>query len=155
MKNDMIGAMTKREHRELVASFVTLDEGLTRASHALSNGDVAVVERELVRAKQMVSTDAPALTAPEVAEELGVSRPTVRSWIAKGLLDAVADTSPQRVRFASVQQLKEGLGRLRALAKDERRFSQLLREAADQRALEQPGAGEGLQDALAGDTVDL
>jgi hypothetical protein len=47
------------------------------------------------------------------------------------------------------------LGRLRALAKDERRFSQLLREAADQRALEQPGAREGLQDAVAGDTVDL
>ncbi len=91
---------------------------------------------------------------PEVAEELGVSRPTVRSWIGKGLLDTVADTSPQRVRFASVQQLKGRLGKLRALAKDERRFSQLLREAADQRALEQPGAQEGLQDALAGDTVE-
>ena len=151
----MVSDMTKREHRELVASFVTLDDVITRASHALSNGDIAVVERELKQAKQRVCTDAPALTVPEVAEELGVSRPTVRSWIAKGLLDVVADSSPQRVRFASVQQLKERLGRLRALAKDERRFSQLLREAADQRALEQPGAREGLQDALAGDTVDL
>ncbi|MGO9249600.1 MAG: helix-turn-helix domain-containing protein [Solirubrobacteraceae bacterium] len=147
--------MTKREHRELVASFVTLDETITRAGHALSNGDVAVVERELARAKQRVSTDAPDLTVPEVAEELGVSRPTVRSWIAKGLLDVVADTSPRRVRFVSVQQLKERLGRLRALAKDERRFSQLLREAADERALGQPGAREGLRDALAGDVVDL
>ena len=147
--------MTKREHRELVASFVTLDETITRAGHALSNGDVAVVERELAQAKQRVSTDAPDLTVPEVAEELGVSRPTVRSWIAKGLLDVVADTSPRRVRFVSVQQLKERLGRLRALAKDERRFSQLLREAADERALGQPGAREGLRDALAGDVVDL
>lgn len=151
----MVGDMTKREHRELVASFVTLDDTITRASNALSNGDVAVVERELEQAKRKVCADAPALTVPEVAEGLGVSRPTVRSWIGKGLLDVVADTSPQRVRFASVQQLKERLGRLRALAKDERRFSQLLREAADQRALEQPGAREGLQDALAGDTVDL
>ena len=151
----MMGVMTKREHRELVASFVTLDETITRAGHALSNGDVAVVERELARAKQRVSTDAPDLTVPEVAEELGVSRPTVRSWIAKGLLDVVADTSPRRVRFVSVQQLKERLGRLRALAKDERRFSQLLREAADERALGQPGAREGLRDALAGDVVDL
>lgn len=114
-----------------------------------------MVERELEQAKQTVGTDAPALTVPEAAEELGVSRPTVRSWIAKGLLDVVADTSPQGVRFASVQQLKEHLGRLRALAKDERRFSQLLREAADQRALQQPGAREGLKDALAGDTVVL
>jgi excisionase family DNA binding protein len=150
----MVSDMTKREHRELVTSFVTLDDALRRASHALSNGDIVVVERELEQAKQRVCTDAPALTVPEVAEELGVSRPTVRSWIAKGLLDVVADSSPQRVRFASVQQLKERLGRLRA-AKDERRFSQLLREAADQRALEQPGAREGLQDAVAGDTVDL
>ena len=147
--------MTKGEHRQFVASFVTLDDAITRASHALSSGDVAVAERALKQAKRTVYTDAPALTVPEVADELGVSRPTVRSWIAKGLLDVVADTSPRRVKFASVQELKERLARLRALAKDERRFSQLLREAADQRALAQPGAREGLQDALAGDTVDL
>jgi excisionase family DNA binding protein len=151
----MMGAMTKGEHRELVASFVTLDETITRASHALSTGDVAVVERELEQAKQTVDADAPALTVPEAADELDVSRPTVRSWIAKGLLDVVADTSPQRVKFASVQQLKKRLSKLRALAKDERRFSQLLREAADERALEQPGAREGLRDALAGDTVEI
>jgi excisionase family DNA binding protein len=151
----MVGTMTKREHRELVASFVTLDDVITRASHALSNGDVALVELELGQAKRRVCADAPALTVPEVSEELDVSRPTVRTWIAKGLLDVVADTSPQRVRFSSVQQLKERLGSLRAVAKDERRFSQLLREAADQRSLEQPGAREGLRDALAGDTVDL
>jgi excisionase family DNA binding protein len=148
-------AMTKSEHRQFVASFVTLDDAITRASHALSSGDVAVAERALEQAKRTVYTDAPALTVPEVADELGVSRPTVRSWIAKGLLDVVADTSPRRVRFASVQELKERLARLRALAKDDRRLSQLLREAADQRALTQPGAREGLQDALAGDTVDL
>jgi len=150
-----MGATTKGEHRELVASFVTLDETITRASDALSNGNVAVVERELEQAKQTVDADAPALTVPEAAEELGVSRPTVRSWIAKGLLNVVADTSPQRVKFASVQQLKKRLGKLRSVAKDERRFSQLLREAADQRALEQPGAREGLRDALAGDTVEI
>ncbi len=109
----------------------------------------------LEQAKRTVYTDAPALTVPEVADELGVSRPTVRSWIAKGLLDVVADTSPRCVKFASVQELKERLAGLRALAKDQRRFSQLLREAADRRALAQPGAREGLQDALAGDTVDL
>ncbi len=148
-------AMTKSEHRQFVASFVMLDDAITRASDALSSGDVAVAERVLEQAKRTVYTDAPALTVPEVADELGVSRPTVRSWIAKGLLDVVADTSPRRVKFASVQELKERLARLRALAKDERRFSQLLREAADQRALAQPGAREGLQDALAGDTVDL
>jgi excisionase family DNA binding protein len=151
----MVCAMTKSEHRQFVASFVTLDDAITRASHALSSGDVAVAERALKQAKRTVYTDAPALTVPEVADELGVSRPTVRNWIAKGLLDVVADTSPRRVKFSSVQELKERLARLRALAKDERRFSQLLREAADQRALAQPGAREGLQDALAGDTVDL
>ena len=89
-----------------------------------------------------------------MAEELEVSRPTVRSWIAKGLLEGVPGTSPSAY-FASVQELKERLAKLRAVAKDERRFSALLREAADQRALAQPGAQEGLQDALAGDTVEL
>lgn len=151
----MVALMNKGEHRHLVTSFVTLDDAITRAGHALSSGDVVVAERALEQAKRTVYTDAPALTVPEVADELAVSRPTVRSWIAKGLLDVVADTSPVRVRFASVQQLKERLGKLRELATDERRYSQLLREAADQRALAQPGAREGLEDALAGDTVDL
>lgn len=147
--------MTKTEHRQVLASFVTLDDAITRASNALSNGDVAVAERALEQAKRTVYTEAPALTVPEVADELGVSRPTVRSWVAKGLLDSVPDTSPRRVKFASVQELKDRLSRLRALARDERRFSQLLREAADQRALAQPGAREGLHDALAGDTVSI
>jgi len=151
----IVCAMTKSEHRQVVASFVTLDDAITRASDALSGGDVAVAERALEQAKRTVYTDAPALTVPEVADELGVSRPTARSWIAKGLLDVIADTSPRRVTFASVQRLKERLGKLRAIAKDERRYSQLLSEAADQRALAQPGAREGLQDALAGDTADL
>ena len=147
--------MTKSEHRQVLASFVMLDDAITRASDALSSGDVAVAERALKRAKKAVYADAPALTVPEVADELDVSRPTVRSWIAKGLLDVVGDTSPRRVTFASVQRLKERLTKLRAIAKDERRFAQLLSEAADQRALAQPGAQEGLQDALAGETVDL
>lgn len=150
-----MSAVTKSEHRQVLASFVMLDDAITRASDALSSGDVAVAERALEQAKKAVYADAPALTVPEVADELGVSRPTVRSWIAKGLLDLVADTSPRRVTFASVQRLKERLTKLRAIAKDERRFAQLLSEAADQRALTQPGAQEGLQDALAGETVDL
>jgi transposase-like protein len=94
------------------------------------------------------------MTVSEAAEELGVSPPTVRSWIVRGLLD-VAESSPQGVASASVQQLKEDLGRLRVLAKDERRFSQLLEAADDQRALEQPGAREGLEDALTGNSVEL
>jgi excisionase family DNA binding protein len=151
----MVQSMTKSEHRQLIASFVTLDDAITRASVALANGRVPLAERALEDAKQTVNADAPALTVPEVAEELDVSRPTVRSWIANGLLEGVPGTSPQRVRFASVRELKERLGRLRTVAKDERRFSTLLREAADQRALAQPGAREGLQDALAGDTVEL
>jgi hypothetical protein len=151
----MVRSMTKSEHRQLIASFVTLDDALQRASIALASGRVALAERALEEAKQTVNADAPALTVPEVSEELDVSRPTVRSWITKGLLEGVPDTSPQRVRFASVQELKERLARLHTVAKDERRFSTLLREAADQRALAQPGAREGLQDALAGDTVEL
>src|SRR5271156_6496545 len=117
----MLGGMSKSEHRQLVASFVTLDDAITRASDALANGRVTVAERALKQAKQTVYTDAPALTVPEVAEELEVSRPTVRSWIAKGLLEGVPGTSPQRVKFASVQELKERLAKLRAIAKDERR----------------------------------
>jgi excisionase family DNA binding protein len=147
--------MTKSEHRQLIASFVTLDGAITRASDALANGRVAVAESALKRAKQAVYADAPALTVPEVAEELEISRPTVRSWIAKGLLESIPGVSPLRVKFASVQELKEGLAKLRSVAKDERRYAALLREAADQRALAQPGAREGLHDALAGDTVEI
>lgn len=147
--------MTKNEHRQLITSFITLDDAITCASDALANGRVAIAERALEQARRTVYADAPTLTVPEVAEQLRISRPTARSWIANGLLESVPGTSPQRVKFASVQELKERLARLRAIAKDERRFSALLREAADQRSLSQPGAREGLQDALVGDTVEI
>ncbi len=147
--------MTKSEHRQLIACFITLDDAITRASDALDHGRVAVAESALRQARQTVHADAPALTVPEVAEELEVSRPTVRSWIAKGLLASVPGSSPQRVRFASTQELKERLAKLRSVAKDERRFAALLHEGADQCALAQPGAREGLQDALAGDTAEI
>ena len=43
----MLGGMSKSEHRQLVASFVTLDDAITRASDALANGRVTVAERAL------------------------------------------------------------------------------------------------------------
>ena len=69
----MVQSMTKSEHRQLIASFVTLDDAITRASVALANGRVPLAERALEDAKQTVNADAPADCAPSIIDALSES----------------------------------------------------------------------------------
>jgi hypothetical protein len=57
--------------------------------------------------------------------------------------------------FASVVDLRRDLERLRETASSEKRWQSLLAAAADQREFAEPGAREGLADALAGNTEPL
>jgi len=55
----------------------------------------------------------------------------------------------------SIVELRRELERLREMAGSEKRWQSLLAAAADQRELAEPGALEGLADALAGNTEPL
>jgi hypothetical protein len=99
-----------------------------------------------VPGQQIVATMRPAeIDITQAATALGVSKPTVRAWARRGLIDIVRE-QPMRLAFGSVVKLRRDLERLRETAGSEKRWQSLLAAAADQRELAEPGAREGLAD---------
>jgi hypothetical protein len=147
--------MTKREQRVLAAGFITLEDTLHRTEDALANGSVEQALSELQETQHTIAAMRPAaIDVAQAATALGVSKPTVRAWARRGLLDVVSE-QPMLLAFASVVALRRDLERLRETAGSEKRWQSLLAAAADQRELAEPGAREGLADALAGNTEPL
>ncbi len=147
--------MTKREQQALAASFITLEDTLHRTEDALQNGTVKQALSELEATQHVVAAMRPAtIDVTQAATALGVSAPTVRAWARRGLIDVVRE-HPMMLAFRSVVDLRRDLERLRQTAGNEKRWQALLAAAADQRDLAEPGAREGLADALAGNTEPL
>ena len=147
--------MTKREQRALAAGFITLEDTLHRTEDALQNGSVQQALSELQETQHAIAAMRPAeIDVAQAATALGVSKPTVRAWARRGLLDVVSE-QPMLLAFVSVVALRRDLERLRETAGSEKRWQSLLAAAADQRELAEPGAREGLSDALAGNTEPL
>jgi hypothetical protein len=104
---------------------------------------------------QIVAAMRPAeIDVTQAATALGVSKPTVRAWARRGLIDIVRE-QPMILAFASVVDLRHDLERLRETTSSEKRWQSLLAAAADQRELAEPGAREGFAEAVAGNTEPL
>jgi hypothetical protein len=147
--------MTRREQRALAAGFMTLEETLHRTEDALQNGSVEQALSELQESQHTVAAMRPAtIDVAQAAVALGVSEPTVRAWARRGLIDVITER-PMTLAFPSVVDLRRDLERLRETASSEKRWQSLLAAAADQRELAEPGAREGLAEALAGNTEPL
>lgn len=147
--------MTKREQRALAAGFITLEDTLHRTEDALQNGTVEQALSELQETQHTVAAMRPAaIDVAQAAIALGVSKPTVRAWARRGLM-VLASEQPMTLTFPSVVDLRHRLERLRETAGDTKRWQSLLAAAADQRELAEPGAREGLAEALAGKSEPL
>ena len=147
--------MTKQEQRALAAGFITLDDTLHRTEDALQSGSVKQALAELQETQHAIAAMRPAeIDVAQAATALGVSKPTVRAWARRGLVDIVRE-QPMTLAFASVVDLRRDLERLRQTTGNEKRWQSLLAAASDQRELAEPGAREGLADAFAGNTEPL
>jgi hypothetical protein len=147
--------MTRREQQALAAAFITLEDTLHRTEDALQNGSVKQALSELQETQHTVAAMRPSvIDVAQAATALGVSKPTVRAWARRGLLDVVSE-QPMLLAFASVVDLRRDLERLRETAGSEKRWQSLLAAAADQRELAEPGAREGFAEAVAGNTEPL
>jgi hypothetical protein len=147
--------MTKREQSALAAGFITLEDTLHRTEDALANGSVKQALSELQETQHTIAAMRPAeIDVAQAATALGVSEPTVRAWARRGLIDITTER-PMKLSFASVVDLRHRLERLLETAGDTKRWQSLLAAAADQRELAEPGAREGLAEALAGKSEPL
>ncbi len=84
----------------------------------------------------------------EASELLGISQPTVRTWIESGVLSAVPGSKPVRVDLLALADVKRALDLIREHVDDRQLLVHVMRVLRDQAALE--GAEEGLEDYRAG-----
>ncbi len=84
--------MNRKEQREMTLMRMDL-QALSRSEAVKSDPQLRVT---VTRIRQRVEAlpSAQGLSVAQTAEQLGVSQPTVRSWLQKGALKAVAGVSP-------------------------------------------------------------
>ncbi|MGI9023346.1 MAG: hypothetical protein ACR2HV_08975 [Acidimicrobiales bacterium] len=89
----------------------------------------------------------------EAAQVLSLSQPTVRAWIASGLLEPIAGTTPVRVDVRSLADVKRALDLIRRHKDDRRLLADVMRILRDRAAL--AGSEEGFADLAAGRVVPV
>ncbi len=102
--------MNRREQREMALLRMELRElsrsAIVRAAPELRDAVARVVDR----AERLPS--AQGLSVAQTAEQLGVSQPTVRAWLRKGALTAVAGVTPVEVTVESCERAQRVLAEL-------------------------------------------
>jgi len=91
----------------------------------------------------------------DAAKVLGLTPPTVRSWLDAGVLDDVAGATPVRVEVRSLAEVKHAVDLLREHGHDRNLLAAVMRLLRDRAALEGPGVREGLDDLASGRLVPL
>lgn len=91
----------------------------------------------------------------DAARVLGVTPPTVRSWIDAGVLDEVADAATVRVEVRSLAEVKHAVDLLREHGHDRNLLVAVMRQLRGRAALNVRGAREGFDDLASGRVVPL
>jgi DNA-binding transcriptional regulator YiaG len=115
-----------------------------------------VLERvETLSARVQKALDLPGgLSVAQAAERLEVSEPTVRKWLAEGLLERVEDHKPVEVTQRSVIEVERVLGAVRE-SYPARRWSEALAAFLhDRDLLGQEWAREGVEQLRQGELIE-
>lgn len=123
----------------------------------LALDDLVSAERDPVRRRSLeairagIARQGGGAKVADAAMVLGVSQPTVRSWIDAGLLPAVPQTKPVRIDLGALAATKRALDLIRPHAHDRRLLIHVMRLLRDRAALD--GSAEGFDDLRAGRVV--
>ena len=85
------------------------------------------------------------------ARRLGVSEPTVRSWIARGALRRVPGSSPVEIEPSSLRQVSSALDELREHGQDRDWLATLVDYLEDRQTRRRPALKKGLQQLQRGE----
>lgn len=91
----------------------------------------------------------------DAAKVLGLTPPTVRSWLEADVLDEVAGATPTRVEVRSLAEVKHAVDLLREHGHDRNLLAAVMRQLRDRDALDIAGAREGFDDLASGRVVPL
>jgi transposase-like protein len=110
---------------------------------------------EALSARVQKALDLPGgLSVAQVAKRLGVSEPTIRKWLAEGLLERVEDHKPVEITQRSVIEVERVLGTVRE-SYPARRWSEALAAFLhDRDLLEQGWVREGVEQLRQGELIE-
>jgi DNA-binding transcriptional MerR regulator len=127
--------------------------------------DLEVLEKSLgrnedarlrvVRLRRRRLAEAPSVRLSVAGKLLGLSVPTIRAWINRGLLDEISDSSPRRVTLRSVLEVRPLVRELRALGRDRNLLEAVLAQAEDERALSDRKLRRSLDEMRSGKLIDI
>ena len=106
--------------------------------------------RRLLKLRDRLAARGDGAKVSEAANVLGLSVPTVRSWVAAGVLDAVPSRQPARVTYDSLALAKRALDELRLHQDDRQLLIAVMRRLRDRAVLDDPLLDQALDDVAAG-----
>jgi DNA-binding transcriptional MerR regulator len=132
---------------ELVDDLIALAQLAEQESDASRKGRLAMVHDHLAARDRGAKVS-------EAAQILGVSAPTIRSWIDIGLLETVSQR-PVRVDVVSLAAAKRAVDEIRRHKDDRHLLADIGRILRDRAGMTGEGAAEGIEDFRAGRVTRL
>lgn len=135
--------MGKRDAQHVTMALIALED----AYDALESGrrDAAILAMQEAHRTLEGVGHAPGVQVAHAARRLGVSEPTVRSWVARGALRTVTGSSPLQVEVESLRRVGRALDELRERGQDRDWLEALLDYLHDLQTRRSPALKEGLQ----------
>lgn len=108
--------MGKRDAQLVTQALYTLDD----AREAIENGHPDAALDALDEAQEVLISvkHTPGVSVAAASEQLGVSEPTIRSWVKRGALSAVPKASPMQIEPESLHRVSRALAELRERGQD-------------------------------------
>jgi DNA-binding transcriptional MerR regulator len=109
----------------------------------------------VVRLRRRRLDEAPSVRLSVAAKLLGLTVPTIRSWIDRGLLSEVGGGAPRRVKLASVLTVRAIVRELRSLGRDRNLVEAVLARVEDERVLSDRELRGSLDEMRRGELLDI
>jgi len=141
--------MGKRDAQYVTMALIALED----AHDALKSGrrDAAIQAMQEAHHTLEGVGHAAGVPVAHAARRLGVSEPTVRSWIARGALRAIADSSPVEIEPDSLRSVSRALEELRERGQNREWLQALVDYLDDREARRSPALKKGLEQLARGE----
>ena len=154
--------MGKREQQQVAYAVVELQdiqdelrEAAPQPADAGKDSDaISVAVDRLEEAVQRLDRAVPnarGLPVAEAAEYLGVSEPTIRAWLDRSVLGAVAGAKPVLVERSSLRRVHRAVGELRRRGQDRDWLRALVDVLHDHAERERPEIAAGVDELARGE----
>jgi predicted transcriptional regulator len=148
--------MTKRDSQQVAHAVVELHDvqdelrGLATVADEPRIAELVEQLDEIAARLESAATRTPGLSVAAASEYLGVSEPTIRSWLQRDVLSPVDGVKPILIDPASLRTVHRLLAELRERAEDPTWLRSFVDYVHDLAVLRSPAIQQGLADMKAG-----